>query len=455
MKWKMKLTLVTVALASNYLLSWTYGKGKEETTERNDTVVVAASHRYEHMNAAKWIFLGRNYRKEWSEPVAMPVFHLHSTMGGFKIERLGGGQQTRSLHLISNDGSKWVLRSVDKFVTDEALPRQLRKGFIKAIVQDQISASYPYGLLTIHDLSKAVGVPSPTAQLYYVPDDTTFGEYRRYFSHLVCMLIPKEINGVDIPTEDTEPVENKLDSSSVYQVLQHKLLTARLLDMLIADWDRHKDQWEWGSIDSNSTVYYYPLPEDRDQAFFLSTGMLTNIIKLFGLPHFIGFNKKIKNLKKLNYKVHSFDRFFLNELDKKDWTRQIKLFQNNLTDAAIDRAVARLPKEIYAVSGEELRDKLIGRRDDLLKEGLKYYDYLADEVTIVSTEEPEVFDITSNVDSTVVSVKRQSDGKEVYERVFYPAETKTIDVVNLMARDKINNTGSTAINISLQRSSSN
>ncbi|HYC29226.1 MAG TPA: hypothetical protein VEB42_10425, partial [Chitinophagaceae bacterium] len=81
-----------------------------------DSVIEPASLKYSRMNFFKRILLGTNYRREWAKPVKMPVFDIKKVNGGFTIEELGGGQQTKSLRLKAKDGQEWVLRTVDKDV---------------------------------------------------------------------------------------------------------------------------------------------------------------------------------------------------------------------------------------------------------------------------------------------------------------------------------------------------
>jgi len=455
----MKLVKTTgifiVALLVNYSSGWTYGKGKESRVPAKDSVIVPASYRYAKLNPLKWFFLGDNYRKEWSTPVAMPVFHLATTRGGFVIEKLGGGQQTRKVHLVNlKDSSEWELRSVDKFVTDEALPPGLRKSFmkstVKSIIQDQISAAYPYGLMTINDLSTAVGIPSAPADLYYVPDDPDFGQYRPAFAHTVCFLIPKTIGGQDLDTEDTDTIRALLEKDSRYSVMQRKLLNVRLFDMLIADWDRHKKQWEWAMTDSAGRVYVYAIGEDRDQAYFRSQGALPFFVRTFGVPHLIGFRHSSDKLVKLNNKAHEFDSYFLNSLTREDWESAIKEFQSRLTDEVIHKAVKRMPAEIYAISGAEVEEKLRSRRDGLLQHGLEYYRFLAANVTVTGSEAPEKYTVRSRGKDLEVSVSRQADNLPVFSRVFNPDETKEVRLLNLDKNDKIDTTGAAGSGIGLK-----
>ncbi|HRO43350.1 MAG TPA: hypothetical protein PL009_10995 [Flavipsychrobacter sp.] len=446
----MKLTVVTLALVSNYLISWNYDDGNEDHVAKQDTVVVPASHKYSRMNPLKWFFLGKNYREEWSTPVKMPVFHLTETKGGFTIEKLGGGEQTKSLHLVNKNGTEWVARSVDKNVRG-ALPENLQGTFIQRMVQDQISAAYPYAILTMYDLSKAVDIPTPTAELYYIPDDPALGKYRPTFAHSIVFLSPKDIDGKDLKTESTDSIKTLIHSSNYYQLQQEKILTARLFDMLIADWDRHKGQWDWAFIDSGHTIFIYPVPEDRDQAFFLSQGAITQVARLFGLPHLIGFKENPKKLKKLNNKVHDFDRFYMNRLDRNNWKKSILDFQAKMTDDVIEKAVSRLPREVHAISGNEIKQKLISRRNGLLKEGLRYYDFLAEEAVISSTKDPELFTIYNYSDSTTVVVTRAKDGRKIYERTFYSDETDEININNIGEEDKIEASGKPSIKINYHK----
>ena len=80
-------------------------------------------HRYETVPANtglkggpfKHFFIGKNYRKEWGQPVRVPVLNFQVDLGGIKPKEEGGGRQTRSLELRDAQDRKWVLRSVRKY----------------------------------------------------------------------------------------------------------------------------------------------------------------------------------------------------------------------------------------------------------------------------------------------------------------------------------------------------
>jgi hypothetical protein len=209
-------------------------------------------------------------------------------------------------------------------------------------------------------------------------------------------------------------------------VLQEKVLQARLLDMLIGDWDRHTDQWRWGAVDSGTVKYYYAIPRDRDQAFFMTNGLVPKFIKIFAMKHINGFKAESKGLKNLNFKSWQFDKTFLNELDKETWERNVKTFQSKLTDRAIEQALQKLPPEIYAIDGHQIEKKLKSRRNSLLKNALKYYEFISGTVSVFGTEEKEIFEIKGD-NKIMVSVYRagkdQKPSAKIYEREFTPDDT--------------------------------
>jgi hypothetical protein len=131
--------------------------------------------------------LGGNYRPEWGQPVTLPVFDIGRAKGGLTILKRGGGMQTKSLRLLARDGRQYVLRSVDK-TTQAVIPKALRGTLADDLLQDQISASHPYGALAVPDLARAAGVYAARPELVYVPDDPRLGKYQAQFANTVALL---------------------------------------------------------------------------------------------------------------------------------------------------------------------------------------------------------------------------------------------------------------------------
>jgi hypothetical protein len=301
----------------------------------------------------------------------------------------------------------------------------MRKRIVINFVQDMISASHPYAPLVVDPLARTARIIAPKPKLYFVPDDEGLGQYRQIFAGTICYLEQREPTPDNSDTDNTEKVLEEIVEENDHLVLQEAVLQARLLDMLIADWDRHSDQWRWGRIDSGSAKYYYAIPRDRDQAFFATNGLLPRFIRIFAMKHTGTFKKESKQLKNLNFKSWQFDKTFLNELDAAMWEKNIKLFQQRLPDDIMRAAVKNLPPEIYAVDGKSLEEKLISRRNTLLKNAMKYYEFISGNVTVFGTEEKELFTVSGDK-KLIVTVYRggkKQESEKIYERSFDPGET--------------------------------
>jgi len=391
-----------------------------------------ASLKYSDPSFLKKLLLGTNYRKEWSTPVKVPVFRFSKS--GFKIIELGGGQQTKSLQLEDENGLSWVLRTVDKDVT-LAMPKPLRGTFAQKAVQDMISAAHPHAPLVVAQLAKATNIIAPLPKLYFVADDEGLNPYKEFFANTFCFLEEREPTPDDSETKSTEDLLVNLFTANDHLIIQKKVLTARLLDMLIADWDRHEDQWRWGVRDSAGNKFYYTIPRDRDQAFFNSNGLLVSVARVFGMKHMVGFGYNTNKVKKLNYKAWSFDKIFLNELDAKDWENELMQFKKNLPDELISKAVKNMPPETYAINGLLLEQKLKSRRDDMMEDVMNYYRFISKIVTVNGTSEMEMFKIF-NRDNKLVVLVTDSSGRNIYERIFEKEDTKQIILNGFEGNDR-------------------
>ncbi|OLY93011.1 hypothetical protein SAMN05444008_104114 [Cnuella takakiae] len=404
---------------------------------RGDSVKVPASSRYHKPGLLRQFFIGGNYRKEWGTPVTMPVLHLATT--GLAIKELGGGQQTKSLKLKDARGLEWALRTVDKDV-EKALPEKLRNTLAEKIVQDLISAANPYAPLVVAQLAKAVQVPAPDPKLYFVPDDPAFGEYRKIFANQICYLELRDPTLDATESRNSEYLLTQMAQDNKVLIMQEEVLRGRLLDMLIADWDRHADQWRWGSVDSAGAKYFYAIPRDRDQAFFTATGLIPRVGKAVAMQHLNWYKQDMRGLDKLNYKSREFDRIYLNELDRQDWQRIINEVVQNWNDGVIEAAVAKLPPPVLSISGKEITQKLKGRRDDMLKSVLQYYGQLATEVQVWGSKDAELFEVSNDGDKVRVQVyvmgPKQQKGLLRYDRLFDPSETKALHLDGLGGADR-------------------
>jgi hypothetical protein len=344
---------------------------------QNENVVVPASTHYGHPFFIEKKLVGDNYRQIWTLPVTARVFHMNEVKGGLQPVELGGGMQTKSLHMKDKQGKKWVLRSIDKTVDKAMKAMGIKNSGIRQFSQQMISAAQPYGPLTLPPMAKALGILSTKPELYYVEDDPGLGKYRELFAHSMCLLEEEQpVFYADDKVISTEKMLKRLKEDKTYRLDEKMLLQARLLDMLAADWDRHGDQWKWEvHQQEDGTKMIYPIPRDHDQAYFNSNGLVFNIIRLLNMHTFVGFRKALR-LKALNYKEWSFDKSLLQNLTEESWRRGIASFQQNLTDAVLDEGVHRLPVEVYRLIGPATFRVLQVRRDKMMEAAMDYYRFL-------------------------------------------------------------------------------
>ena len=403
-----------------------------------DTVNISASEKYPSVHGFKKFVLGENYRQEWSAPVNMKVFKLNEEKGGFKIISMGGSKQTRSLKLVNNKtGKEYSLRAVDKLPTG-ALPAEFRGTIAQDLVQEFNSAAHPYAPLVIPDLSKPLGIVTARPELFFVPDDPAFGFYQPLFANRVCMLEERDpsIDGTD--TKSTAKIFNKITEENDHRADQFAVLRARLLDIIIGDFDRHFDQWKWATTDTGKGKLYYPIPRDRDQAFFYSDGKLLQASSRKLLPFLQGFRKNIPDVNWLGYAARDFDRIFLTDLDEKEWKKTIEEVQQKLNDSVIIQAVKKLPPEVYPMHGKTIDDKLISRRSALTTEGIRFYKFLSKQVNVIGSNQKEYFRISQDEQGLQVKVysREESDTSFLmYDRVFNPSVTHEIRLYGLNGDD--------------------
>lgn len=385
------------------------------------------------------LFMGRNYRPEWTTPVEMEVLNLGTEQGGLSPVRQGGGKQTRSLRLQAPDGKDWILRSIEKF-PETAIPPDMRTRFTREVLEQGISASYPFAPLSIAPLAQAAGLPPVRRKLVYVPDDPRLGRFRNNFRNTIAILEEREPVGVK-KVYNTEELVTRLAKDNDDHVDQRQVLKARLLDNFVMDFDRHEDQWQWATRDTGKGKVYYAIPRDHDQAFYTNQGLIPKFAKKpWFAPELQGFKAKADNIKTFNKPARNFDRFFLNELEWPVWERQIDTFLNAMTSEVLRAAVRRQPNETEASSADKIRLTLEQRRRFFRQDMETYYRFISKEVNVVGSNQRELFRVQKTdsgfVDVAVFKIDKQGQrSSRIYQRLFDPAITHEVRLYGLEGND--------------------
>lgn len=410
----------------------------------SDSVYVVADPAFIKVPTKRWL-LGDHYRREWITPVRVPVVRLDTLHGGMTIKKEGGGKQTKSLQLAAKDEKEYAIRTVEKF-PERALPPELAGTVAADFVKDQISSANPYAPLVVAHLAKAAQIYHSNPQFVFVKSSPALGEYDTAFGNQFYLMEERpqgnwegtplfgnadKIFGTDKMMEALRKSRHKVDSRS--------FLRARLFDILIGDWDRHEDQWTWATIKTDSMNLMYPIPKDRDQAFAKLDGVIPWIgTRKWALRRAQYFKKEIKDLKGLVWSGRNIDRLLLVDITWPEWAEEASTLQNLISDAVIAQSIAQLPAAIAALSGKEIGQKLIKRRNELLKYAQHYYRILTKEVEWTGTDNKDRFIISRASDSSF-AVKHYAFDKEDFilkkEKTFLSEETKELRLYGLAGDD--------------------
>jgi hypothetical protein len=419
----------------------------DSTIAASRTRTVVAGDRY-HAGGFHRFLLGSDYRHLWTAPVEIPELNLHAVAGGLRPVKRVGGQQTLGLALKGADGRDYTFRGLDKDPT-EILPPEFRGTFVDRLLQDQIASSFPGGAVAVAPLLEAAGVLHADVQLVVMPDDSLLGEFRATFAGLAGTFeefptaegdgTPGSFGATEII--NGEELWKRRVESPVTRPDARAFLAARLMDVLIGDWDRHRGQWRWARIPGKPMLQ--PIPEDRDQAFVRFEGLIASAGRQH-LPQFVSFGDDYPSIDGLTWNGRDGDRRILVDLEKQVWDEVARDLRARITDEVIASAVARLPEAYRKREGANLESALRSRRDKLPAMAERYYLFLARDVDVHATDEPEIATIERRENGDVaVSVSLTADRgpSPWYQRVFRPDETDEVRLYLHAGADSVITTG--------------
>ncbi len=429
--------------------------------ETNDTSVLATVYGTEAPKRSK-LFLqlfGKHYRPLYYEPVRAPIVQLDTLFGGLSPYRRGGGMTTQSLHLADSRDRRYQMRSVRKNPV-QLLPYPLESSFAAEVVREQFTAIHPYGALAVAPMEEALGLYGARPMLAYVPKQDRLSDFNSGYGNELYLIEARpdedwrELdyfgNSKEIIGNDN--VREEITSDWKKRADQRQYLRARLLDAILGDWDRHRDQWRWATIEQEDKhVLYKPIARDRDQVFSNFDGTLLAIIRRavpaarklkpfdeeLDDPYWRGSNGKWN------------DRFFLTELTWEDWRAEASFITEHLTDSLIDASLRQLPAATQKPSLEtyQIDRKLRARRDQLLEYSRAFYETLAKEVNVIATNDDDYFvaERASDGQLTIRLYDRSDKGDAdelYYSRTFLPKETKEVRLYGLGGEDYFQLSGS-------------
>ena len=406
---------------------------------------------------------GERYRLDYSTPVTANVAYIDTLMGGLTPYRLGGGKQSKTLHLKANNGKRYILRSMRKqaaqFIQegvfqDQNMLGQFDSTFSESLLEDAFTGAYPYSTFIIGDLADAANVAHLNPKLLYIPKQNGLGVYNEYFGDELCMfeehpseghenlalISDAEFTGNILSTFD---MMHEVHSNPKKTIDEETFIRARIFDMLIGDWDRHQDQWRWLEYKENGNTVYKPLPRDRDQAFSKwSDGFLLSTAVAFvpATRLFRQYDDDLKDVKGFNNNPFSLDKTFITNADKSVWDAQAEFIQTHITDEVIDQAFNNAPKEVNQETINDLKTKLKARRENLVLIAERYFKLIHKSAIVIASDKADNIKIEAKEHGeVVVTISPKGKNKDVAEleqsKMFYPDQTKEIWIYGLDDED--------------------
>jgi hypothetical protein len=398
------------------------------TASGRDSVVVVAGKGFAAGGLRRFL-LGDDYRDLWTTPIKVPVLDLRAFRGGLRPVEQGGGKQTATLRFIAADNTEYVFRPVHKTPN---LSDQFKGTIIWNIFSDQGSASHPAGPVGAAPLLGRVGVLHPEPVLYAMPDDPVLGEFRKHYAGMLGAIEeypspPKNAPGFAGAIEiiDSEELFERINKDPVNRVDARALLTARLMDLLIGDNDRHPGQWRWARLASGSDPPWVPIPRDRDKAFLSYEGLLLKLARR-AEPSLVTFDSTYPTNPAVYFGAAiEFDRRLLANLDKSAWDSVANSLVRSITDSVIDEAVRVMPRE-YAPSSRMIAEKLKSRRDQLPDAAARYYLTLWKVADVHGSDADDRATVVRSGDGSLDLTIQSGTRAPWFHRRFDPAETREI-----------------------------
>lgn len=387
------------------------------------------------------LLFGGDYRELWIVPTKVQVLDLGTYAGGLTPVKVGGGQQTKSLRFRSADGREFNFRSVDKDPS-AVLPEDLKGTVADDIVQDQISSALPAGPLVVDPLLDAAGVIHAAPAMYVMPDDPRLGEFRAGFAGMLGLLEENPDEGLAMQIPGLEHASKIINMDNLLERLEKDasehidtvaFLRARLMDLLVGDWDRHRGQWKWARLGPDvPATPWVPVPEDRDQAFIRYDGFLLSVAR-HTYPQLVNFGYNYPRIRGATFNGRELDRRLLESLDRPVWDSVAHDLQRRLTDPVIDSAVRRLPVQEFRLAGDNLIYWLRHRRDELPEVAERFYRYLAEEAELHGTDQADRVTVTREAGQRgEVTVLLESPGNggmiRQARRTFRPSDTDEVRI---------------------------
>ena len=403
-----------------------YSQERPAGASARDTTL-AADRRFEAGGFLRFL-MGDNYRDEWGTRVTVPFLDLRSFAGGLRPIETGGGMQTLNLRFEARNGTAYVFRPVRKGLV---LPEVFENTIVWDLIADARSSLHPVSPLPGSPILAAAGVLHPVPTLFVMADDPLLGEFREVFAGSLGTMeerpgTPDNTRGFAgaVKIFNSEELLELINRNPEDRVDARALLTARLVDILLNDNDRHPDQWLWARLTPAADAPWVPIARDRDKVLHSVEGFLPGLAR-YAKPSIITFDSGYAGVKSLISETLNLDRRLLSGLEKPVWDSVASTLVYRINDQVIESAVRRMPSE-YSYSFAEIAGKLRARRDSIPRLARDYYGVIAAVADVHGTDADEWATVNRSGEGLVDVGLQYGNRAPHFRRRFDVRETREI-----------------------------
>jgi hypothetical protein len=410
-----------------------------------DSTILAADTNF-HAGWFHQLLFGSLWRDVWVAPVNVEILNLNSSDENLSFDtmhsRTHQGFVTRSLLFKDKNGNSYTWTQV-KQDTASSLPQELSVLLPQDIVDDQISTLNPFAPLIVVPMMKAAGLAFRDARLVSFPDDQHRNNYDLHTGGKLGVLegpwhVPsKNMNHLQRDFIETPLMLESIENNFHNRIDELQYLKARLVDILLGDWDRSTDQWQWLKVQTPTAILWEPVPLTHRQAFVRLNGLLPAIADL-AIPQLENCGENISSVENTTSTGRTLDRRILVSYPKQTWDSLANWIQLQISDSVLLQAISNLPPPVSEKEGKTILQVLQARRTQLPKATGEFYKLSSEFVEIYGSnkaEHAEIRRIGRHMVSVAMYSLHDTSQTHLYQRLFHDDVTKEIRLLLLDGDD--------------------
>lgn len=373
--------------------------------------------------------VGKHYRQLYSIPISVKSTGLYDLYGGLTF--VGQLPRLHALFLEGADSHLYMVRPLggattfmeSDFFKTTYNRKEFEGTYLDKFIGDAYTITHPYAFMVADKLAANLGVSSFSSEIYYIPKHATtdtIADGTGIQDRLISVYDLKEFTTHSKVIETQELLE-KIQETKTFYVDQSQYIRERILDILIGDWNKTRESWQWSETSHGDSLVYIPLVADRSHAFTKVDGWLFKpMLSVLGLSSITNYDSHIKNLKKANSIGIPLDVALVARSGREAWYKEAKFIKSTLTDEVIDKAFEALPQEIYvSPSTETIKENLKKRRDAVEEITRRFYNILQETPVITGTSNNDLFVIDQkDKHTTHISIYDQNTNQLLFDKEY-------------------------------------